>query len=133
MQRDAFGRVPLHHAIINRQRDCIQMLLSDRDSVEVADVTGRTALHYAVIVDDVATVQGILGQLGPTMSTFWMDFSGYTAGHLAVLVRSPLDARTYTRSVIWVSCACKTYLALEIGQLHSHNQAVHHGCRQVIG
>lgn len=45
--RDKFWQTPLHVASANRATRCAEALLSHLSNLNIADRTGRTALHHA--------------------------------------------------------------------------------------
>jgi hypothetical protein len=80
------------HSIMNGRRGCVSYLLSQYLSdqpCKIADVTGRTALDYAVLARDDESVAAILSRLGaPAPDRVWrMSDIGFTSGHLAAEVR----------------------------------------------
>lgn len=75
---DEYGFTPLIEAVITQQPSIIELLLKRKVDINKPDVTGRTALHWAVDNDDLALINLLLEH--------GANPNAYTSAGLSVLV-----------------------------------------------
>ena len=71
---------PLHRAAAKGQEEVVKTLLCKGASVNLGDVSGRTALHYAVFNGDMGVVQALLGKRANPAA---VDIHGRSPLHIA--------------------------------------------------
>ncbi len=90
---DEYGFTPLIETAITRQTATAQLLIDRGVDVNKPDVTGRTALHWAVDNDDLELTRLLL--------THGADANAYTRSGLAVLVYPVLRAQNPLKHLLY--------------------------------
>ncbi len=90
---DEYGFTPLIETAITRQPNIAQMLLDKGVAINKPDVTGRTALHWAVDNADIAMIRLLLGK--------GADPNAYTRSGLSVLVYPILRSQSDIKHLLY--------------------------------